>query len=268
MAIGKNKGLAKGGKKGRSKKQMDPFLRKIWYDIKFPAYLRSDKAAPKQRTMVTKTMGTKIETDGLKGRICEFNLADMNGQPEDGYKKVTLEIQEIQGKACLTDFHGMSLTRDKMCQLMKKKHSIVEAFADCKTTDGYVVRIFALGFTKRMANQEKAFCYAQTAQIRKIRKRMVQIMQSEVAKGSLKDCVKALIVDKMCDEIKKQTTRIFPLEPVHIIKAKMIKKPKMDIVKLMENFEKGDFESQTLTVEDEEAQNTLTASVAATATNE
>ena len=43
---------------------------------------------------------------GLKGRICEFNLADMNGQPEDGYKKIALEVQEIQGKTCLTDFHG------------------------------------------------------------------------------------------------------------------------------------------------------------------
>jgi len=268
MAFGKNKGLNKGGKKGQKKKQMDPFLKKVWYDVKFPTYLRSEKAAPKQRTMVTKTQGTRIETDGLKGRICEFNLADMNGQPEDGYKKVTLEIQEIQGKSCMTDFHGMTLTRDKMCQLMKKKHSIVEAFADCKTTDGYVIRLFALGFTKRMPNQEKTFCYAQTAQLRKIRKRMVQIMQAEVAKGQLRDCVKSLVVDKLCDEMKKQTTRIFPLEPVHIIKAKMIKKPKLDIVKLMENFEKGDIDVGTsLTVEDAEAQNALTASVAA-ATNE
>merc|ERR1719161_1693013 len=202
---------------------MDPFLKKVWYDIKAPTYFKGKRRVG--RTCVTKTQGTKIETEGLKGRICEFNLADLNGQPEDGYKKIELEIQEIQGKTCLTDFHGMSLTRDKMCQLMKKKHSIVEAFADCKTTDGYVVRLFALGFTKRMSNQEKQFCYAQTAQIRKLRKKMVQIMQSEVAKGQLKDTVKALCVNKFEDEIKKQTMRIFPLEPVHIIKAKMVKKP-------------------------------------------
>lgn len=262
MAFGKNKGLNK-GKKGSKKRQLDPFLKKVWYDIKTPSYLKSDKAAQKNRTMVTKTQGTRIETDGLKGRICEFNLADLNGQPEDGYKKVTLEIQEIQGKSCLTDFNGMSLTRDKMCQLMKKKHSIVEAFADCKTTDGYVIRLFALGFTKRAANQEKQFTYAQSAQLRKIRKRMVQIMQSEVAKGQLRDCVKALCVNKLSEEMMKQTNRIFPLDPVHIIKAKMIKKPKVDIVKLLENHEKSEFDmGQTLTTEDAEATNLLTASKA------
>lgn len=263
MAFGKNKGLAKGGKKGSRKKQVDPFTKKVWYEVRCPSYLKSDKASQKQRTMVTKTQGTKIETEGLKGRIAEFNLADLNGQPEDGYKKVQLEIQEIQGKSCLTDFHGMSITRDKMCQLMKKKHSIVEAFADCKTTDGYVVRLFALGFTKKQSNQEKQFTYAQSAQLKRIRRRMVQIMQSEVAKGQLKDTVKALTVNKLSDEIMKQTTRIFPLDPVHIIKAKMIKKPKVDIVKLLENFDKGDFDmGATITEEAAEATNLLTASKA------
>jgi len=261
MAFGKNKGLAKGGKKGAKKKQMDSFLKKVWYNIATPTYLRSDKPAPKNRTMVSKTQGTRIETEGLKGRICEFNLADLNGQPEDGYKKISLQIQEIQGKTCLTEFNGMSLTRDKMCQLMKKKHSIVEAFADCKTTDGYVIRLFALGFTKRAQNQECVFTYAQTAQLRKIRKKMVQIMQSEIAKGELRDAVKMLVVDKLCDEIKKQTNRIYPLEPVHIIKAKLIKAPKMDIVKLLENHEKGGDDGEMMTMEDSEAQNALTASI-------
>jgi small subunit ribosomal protein S3Ae len=260
MAFGKNKGLAKGGKKGNRKKAMDPFLKKVWYEIKTPTYLRSDKAVVRNRTMVTKTQGTKIETDGLKGRIAEFNLADLNGQPEDGFKKVTLEVMEIQGKSCLTDFNGMSLTRDKMCQMMKKKHSIVEAFADCKTTDGYIIRLFALGFTKRQPNQEKQFAYAQSAQLKKIRRKMVQIMQSEVAKGQLKDTVKALCVNKLSDEMMKQTTRIFPLDPVHIIKAKMIKKPKLDIVKLMENFDKNEDTAGMAVAEESEATNLLTAS--------
>jgi small subunit ribosomal protein S3Ae len=56
MAFGKNKGLAKGGKKGNKKAKMNPFLRKVWYDIKAPTYF---KAAGVRcgRTCVTKTTG-------------------------------------------------------------------------------------------------------------------------------------------------------------------------------------------------------------------
>ena len=63
MAFGKNKGLAK-GKKGNKKKQVDPFTKKVWYEIRCPTFLKSDKAFQKQRTMVTKTQGTRIETEG------------------------------------------------------------------------------------------------------------------------------------------------------------------------------------------------------------
>ena len=50
---------------------------------------------------------------------------------------------------CYTNFYGMSITRDKICTLVKKWHTLVEAFVQTKTTDGYLLRVFAIGFTKR-----------------------------------------------------------------------------------------------------------------------
>jgi len=264
MAYGKNKGLAKGGKKGQKKKQADAFLKKVWYDIKAPTYFQGKANRKVGKTVVCKTQGTKIETEGLKGRICEFNLADLKedelGKSEDGHKKVKLEVQEIQGKNCLTDFHGLSLTRDKMCQMIKKKHSLIEAQADCKTTDGYTVRLFCIAFTKEVKDfQVKQFTYAQTAQIRRIRRKMVEVMQREVGNGALKNLVQGLVVDKIESAMKTATSRIYPLEPIHIHKAKIVKKPKLDITKLMEIHEKCDDEGVAVNAtEPEEAKNLLT----------
>merc|ERR1711964_284595 len=121
-----------------------------------------------------------------------------------------------------------------MGSLMKKKHTLIEAFADCKTTDGYVVRLFCMALTNRLQNQTSVFTYAQTSAVRKIRKKMVETMQKKVAEGAMKDTVKNLCADTIENDITKHCMRIFPLKDVHIFKAKILKKPKMDIVKLME----------------------------------
>jgi len=258
MAYGKNKGLNKTGKKGQKKKQMDPFLRKVWYDVKAPTYLKSKRMVG--RTCVTKTQGTKIETEGLKNRICEFNLADMKDNSEDGHKKIKLEIQEIQGKSCLTEFHGLELTRDRVCSMIKKKHTLVEVRADVKTTDGYVCRIFVIGFTKKAEGAQKVFTFAQHAQIKRIRRRVQQVLQQEVGNAAMKDMVSSLCVDKIESQIKSSVSRIFPLDPVHIYKVKLVKKPKLDITKLMEVHDKGGDEGVEVTgqvAEEAEAKNLL-----------
>jgi len=253
MAYGKNKGLQKGGKKGAKKKVAHPFTKKNWYDIKAPTYF-TGKNRKAGLTVVSKTAGTRIETDGLKGRVCEFNLADLQDSGnDDGHKKIKLEVMEIQGRSCLTDFHSMEFTRDKMCALIKKKHSLIESFADCKTTDGYVIRLFALGLSARHEGQTKRFCYMQSSQAKRCRKKMAEVMIAQVAGGQLRDCVKALNSGKIEIQIKHETQRIFPLEPVHIYKAKLIKKPKLDVTKLMEIHNKGDEEGVAVT-KDEEAE--------------
>merc|ERR1712232_853373 len=118
--------------------------------------------------------------------------------------------------------------------LIRKWHTLIEAHSDVKTTDGYTVRIFVLAFTKRRPDQVKTNCYAQSAQIRKIRKKMVDIMTNEASKGQLRDLVKKLIPESIGKQIEKETQGIYPLKDVLIRKVKILKKPKFDITKLME----------------------------------
>mmetsp|Transcript_22576 Transcript_22576/g.61659 ORF Transcript_22576/g.61659 Transcript_22576/m.61659 type:complete len:269 (-) Transcript_22576:53-859(-) len=259
MAVGKNKRLTKGGgKKGGKKKAGDPFLKKEWYDIKAPSLFSTRNCG---KTLVTKTQGTKIATEELKGRVLEVNLADLNDDEDQSYKKIKLCIEEVQGRACLTDFHGMSLTRDKECSLIRKWQTLIEAHTDVKTSDGYLVRLFVIAFTKRRPDQVKANCYAQSAQIRRIRKKMVDIIASEAGKVQLRELVKKLIPESIGKEIEKMTQGIFPLKDVLVRKVKILKKPKFDITKLMELHGDGDDDAgvEMVVAEADDAQNALTA---------
>mmetsp|Transcript_16999 Transcript_16999/g.25423 ORF Transcript_16999/g.25423 Transcript_16999/m.25423 type:complete len:269 (+) Transcript_16999:68-874(+) len=263
MAVGKNKRLTKGGgKKGNKKKAGDPFLKKEWYDIKAPSLFSVRNCG---KTLVTKTQGTKIATEELKGRVLEVNLADLNNDEDQSYKKIKLCIEEVQGRSCLTDFHGMSLTRDKECSLIRKWQTLIEAHTDVKTSDGYLVRMFVIAFTKRRPDQVKSNCYAQSAQIRRIRKKMVDVMIAEAGKVQLRELVKKLIPESIGKEIEKQTQGIFPLKDVLVRKVKVLKKPKFDITKLMELHGDGDDDAGVAMVhaEADEAVNTLTAEVKA-----
>ena len=163
MAVGKNKRMSK-GKKGGKKKAQDVFLKKEWYDIKAPSMFSVKQVG---KTLVTRSAGTKIASDGLKGRIFEASLADLNADEDQAFRKMLLKCEDVQGKNVLTNWAGMDFTTDKLRSLVRKWFSLIETFVDVKTTDQYTLRVFCIGFTKRRMDQAKRTCYAQSGQIRR-----------------------------------------------------------------------------------------------------
>ena len=57
------------------------------------------------KTLVSRTVGTKIASDGLKGRVYEVSLADLQND-EVAFRKFKLICDDVQGKNCLTNFYG------------------------------------------------------------------------------------------------------------------------------------------------------------------
>lgn len=124
----------------------------------------------------------------------EFSLADLNGGDEaQAFRKIKLVAEDVQGYDVVTNFGGMDMTRDKLCSLIRKWQTLIEAHVDVRTTDGYVLRIFAIAFTKKQTNQAvKSTCYAQAGQVRNIRKKMFEILTEEATKCDLKELVQKL----------------------------------------------------------------------------
>jgi len=203
--------------------------------IKAPTIFTSRVAG---KTIVNKTAGIRIASEELKGRVFEVCLADLNGGDDSlGYRKIRLVAEDVHGRDIITNFHGMDITRDKLCSLIRKWQTLIEAHVDVRTTDGYTLRIFAIGFTKKQANQAaKSTCYAQAGKVRSIRKKMFEILVDHGSKSDLKELVQKLISspESISDEITRKCESIFPLRDVYIRKVKVLKKPKFDLTKLME----------------------------------
>merc|ERR1712216_1027835 len=188
---GKNKQISKKGK--GKKKAVDPFTKKDWYDIKAPTMFTVRTVG---KTPQTRTQGTKIASDGLKGRIFVVSLGDLNNDEDLAFRKMRLRCEDVRGRNVLTNFHGMDMTRDKLCALVRKWQTLIECNVDIKTTDGYSMRMFCIGFTKKRPNQIKRTSYAMGSQQKQIRRKMA--------------------------------------ENVFMRKVKVLKTPKFDVVKLME----------------------------------
>merc|ERR1719487_2159578 len=135
----------------------------------------------------------EIASEMLKGRVFEVNLADLNKDEDHAFRKFRLQCEEVQGHYCLTQFYGMDFTTDKLRSLVRKWQTLIEAFVDVKTADGYVMRLFSIGFTKKRQNQLKKTCYASAAQQKLIRKKMREIMQREASTSTLTELVNKLI---------------------------------------------------------------------------
>jgi len=195
------------------------------------------------KTLVTRSQGTKIASDSLKGRVLSVSLADLNKDEDRAYRIMKLRIEDVQGTACLTNFHGMDMTTDKQKSLVKKWQSLIEAHVDVKTTDGYFLRLFCIGFTKKVANSLRKTAYAQSSQLRQIRKKMMEIMTREASTSDLKDLVGKFIPEGIGKLIEKECQGIYPLQDknspslqsgVFIRKVKVLKTPKFDPYKLLE----------------------------------
>ncbi|EYU26004.1 hypothetical protein MIMGU_mgv1a019927mg, partial [Erythranthe guttata] len=183
---------------------------------------------------VKSTLNTKIASEGLKHRVFEVSLADLQSDEDHAFRKIRLRAEDVQGKNVLTNFWGMDFTTDKLRSLVRKWQTLIEAHVDVKKTDSYTLKLFCIAFTKKRANQQKRTCYAQSSQILQIRRKMMEIMVAQSQSCDLKELVQKFIPESIGKEIEKATSSICPLHNVFIRKVKILKAPKFDLGKLME----------------------------------
>lgn len=103
--------------------------------------------------------------------------------------------------------------------MVKKWQTLIEATTDVKTTDGYLLRVFCIGFTAKDPLSQRKTCYAQHSQVRAIRKKMCDIITRDVTSSDLKEVVNKLLPDSIAKDIEKACQGIYPLHDVYIRKV-------------------------------------------------
>jgi small subunit ribosomal protein S3Ae len=239
MTQGKSKRVPKGKNK---KKKVDPFQKKDWFDVKAPQPFTHRFIC---KTPVNKSSGKKLSSDSLKGRVFETSVGDLMNDEEYGHQIVKLRVDEVADKDCLTTFYGMRFTTDKVRSLVKKWHSLIETQLDVTTLDGYTLRMFAVGFTKRRQLQIKKTTYASHSQIMKMSIRMKDIMSKKATSMNITELVTNLINNLIGIEIARECSRIFPLINTYVHRVKVLKAPKIDPTKLLELHKERDIGEET-----------------------
>ena len=69
---------------------------------------------------ITVCVSIEIASDALKGRVFESSLGDLARDDEDSHRKFRFVCEDVQGRHCLTNFHGMDMTTDRLRMLIKK----------------------------------------------------------------------------------------------------------------------------------------------------
>lgn len=225
----------KKGKKRSYKKKADAFEKKDWFRFKVP------KVFPMKEdtygfTAANKTaQGVTVESR-LEDRVANIRWGDLCDNPTNSLESknsinIKFRIVDInESKECLLDFHGLQITRDKKCSLMKRWVSTIDARADIRTTDGFVFRVFAMALTAPTNFQISRAAYAKTSQIKKLRAKMCEFLQRELDGKSTKEFVsKVLMLADNGDSLQKELMSIFPVatDSCRIRKVKLIKRPRI-----------------------------------------
>ena len=126
------------------------------------------------------------------------------------------------------------MTRDQLCALIKKRKTLIEGVQDCRSSDGYVIRVFSIAFTRESANQKKKTNYALSSQQKEIRRRMNDVIAKEIAKSTSTQIFNLFTSEVVEKKITKEVNAIYPVKNVRVRKIKVIQRPKVDSTKLAE----------------------------------
>jgi small subunit ribosomal protein S3Ae len=216
-------GASKQQRSKTSKKvKQDSFLRKEWRHVFVPGYFSGKRDIGV--TVTNKIARGKVPLDYVQGRIWEVSHADITKEVSHNYR--IFKFRTIAaGDDVYTQFAGMRMTRDKVDSVLRKYRTMVRAYVDVKTNDGFILRLFSMGFIKKIANNHSNHAYAKQHKCREIRDAMIKCMTEATESNTIEQISKDIVEEKIEASIVEACKSIYQVEGVYVTKIKVIKAP-------------------------------------------
>lgn len=213
----------KGSKKAKSRAKENRFSKKQFFNLCTPAIF---PVTTHGKTSHPKTKAKQDLSAFLVGRTFNVNQGDLNGNNTETHRNFNFKVARVRGSDCVGEFNGMYLARDKITNMIKKWHTLIDAHLDLTTADGSSWRFFVMGITKRLPNETKKNSYCQTVSAKKIRKIMFEVLKEEVEGCEVDKVINKLSSESIGKEIEARCSKIYPINAV-ITKVKALKNMKM-----------------------------------------
>ncbi|KAH0788879.1 40S ribosomal protein S3a [Histomonas meleagridis] len=215
--------MGKAQQKGKASKKIkqDTFLKKEWRHVFVPGFFSKRDIG---FTVSHKCARGKTPADYLNNRVFELSHGDLVDEQSHAYRLFSWKSVDVQNNDVLTVFAGMRLTNDKLSSLLRKYRTLINAQVDVRTADGYILRAFSIGFTKKL-NPNKKACYAQQSKKREIRDACIAIMKETIEKSTIPELCQTIVNETIEKAIVEKCKTIMQVDNVYVTKIKVIKAP-------------------------------------------
>lgn len=209
----------KGAKKSKSRAKENRFSKKQFFNLCTPSIF---PVTTHGKTSHPRTKSKQDLSSFLLGRTFNVNQGDLNGQNTETHRNFSFKVTKVRGSDCLGTFNGMYMARDKISNMIRKWHSMIDAHLDVTTSDGSVWRFFVIATTRKQPGQIKKNSYCQTSTAKEIRKVIFEVLAEQVEGVDVDKVVKILSNESIGKEIENRCAKIFPVSAA-VIKVKSIK---------------------------------------------
>ena len=209
------------GKQSKKVKQ-DSFLKKEWRNVFIPGYFSQKRNIG--FTVTNKIARGKVPMDYIQGRVWEVSHGDVATDLSHAYR--IFKFRSIAaGDDVYTQFAGMRMTRDKVDSTLRKYRTLIDAQVDVKTADGFILRLFSMGFTRKLANSHSNHTYATQAKCRQVRDAMIKCLTDACESRNVQQISQDIVDEKIEAAIIEACKPICQIEGVYVTKVKVIKAP-------------------------------------------